>query len=319
MNGFQCWTDDWGDVWVADGVLIQPSADGLFRVGGEWGLDNGVDASPPRPDDLVAVPVSARCAFIGGSGRNLVASGLPAGYSGPVSPNGFYRPAEDATWRRGAFVLVVTGSSAATISDGTDTIAELSSGGTAPAGSYVATTYGEDTYNGGTAFTLTVAAESATPAAAPKAASTVSAGTGPAGEWTPTSHASYELDSDTDWTIVIDPDGSAEILDGATVIATRAEGLFTRPDGRYEATAAGKTAHNSGEEWFAYVRLIPAAPLAGYAYLEVAESAGVVSAVTGPFFGALPTAGGGSSFIPLAQFDGSGGGEQFFTGPILWP
>ena len=64
--------------------------------------------------------------FIGGSGRNLICSGGGAGL-----PNGFFRPEIADAWRNGGFYLEVTGASAATISDGTDVVAVLTTGGTA--------------------------------------------------------------------------------------------------------------------------------------------------------------------------------------------
>lgn len=320
--GFQCWQDPWGDITVRDGVVMQPKTGAFFHVG----TGEAMGEALPAPDAAEFLPTLAAQSgtFVGGSGRNMIATGVPARYSGADCPAGIYRHGEPDTYRLGAFLLVVTGASAATISDGTDTVAILSSGGTAPVGNYASTTYGQTTYGeivGGIpqAFTIAVAAESATPADLPGAMLTLSAGTAADGEFAAVDSQTWELVADTDWTIVVAADGTAELRNLTDVVATRAAGLAWSPAGMFEATSGGQDDYNGGSAWFAHVTLIRSAGLAGTVYLEITETAGTVTGVGGPFFGTMPSPSGGVYPLAVAEFDGAGASEQFVTGAVLWP
>jgi hypothetical protein len=316
MNpSFQVYATPWGDLYCADGVVMQPATGVLLRTGaGE--LQEEVAASPAR-NGMAGFPTAPGLAFLGGSGRNLIVSGLTKDPSGPAVPAGVFRAAEPDTHRLGTFVLAVTGSSAATIHDGTDTVAVLSTGGTAPVGDYAATAYGKTTYHAGADFTLAAAAETGTPLGLPGATSTVSAGTAPAGAWTGTTAALWTLAADADWTLVIDPSGSAEIRHSGTAMATRAAGCAWSPEGRFTATSAGRTAYNSGGDFIFQVAVSQLNPRAGHVYLTVEETAGELTSASGPFFGSLPAPAGGAYHVALAQSDGAGGLEQFHTGAII--
>jgi hypothetical protein len=138
------------------------------------------------------------------------------------------------------FTLEVTGASAATISDGVDVVAELTSGGDAPGGSYVATTYGETTYNGGAAFTLTGEKETGWPGTPNNLDVVISGGTAVGGSYTTTDGVIFVSDVDADWTITLNADGSAEMAYDGTVVALRASGPIDDPCGIYESTTAGE-------------------------------------------------------------------------------
>ena len=105
------------------------------------------------PDGSRFVPLAATAGgtLVGGSGRNLVTTGLTPSLSGPTVPVGIWTPQRPDVWTLGIFTLTKTGSSAADISDGTNTVAILTTG-SAPVGSFVATSYGQTTYHGGSAL-----------------------------------------------------------------------------------------------------------------------------------------------------------------------
>ena len=324
MSGFQCWADAWGNLHVTGGVVYQPSSGVKINVGS----DGGIPAEAPENsgDEFVAVQAALGTVFIGGNGRNLVAAGLTPAVSGPDVPVGFFIPNEPGVYRLGGFTLEVLGSSSATISDDTDVVAELTTGGTAPVGSYPSTSYGATTYNGGVAFTLTITAESGTVVAIPDADLTVSDGTAAEGVLSSVDASTYEVTGDTDWTIVLDPDGSAELRHLTDVIAIRTDGVGWNPAGVYEATALGMSTYNltadepvDGEPWTATVRLRTRRPRAGMAYVHIVETAGVLSAVNGPFFGTMPTSATPDFYVPLAVSDGLGNVEQLHTGMLVWP
>lgn len=322
-QGFQCFYDAYGDMVVTDGVLIQPSSGTVILVG------SGKTTAIPREDRenfWTPFPAAPGGTFVGGSGRNLVAEGLAALPSGPEPPVGFFRPNEPGFWRHEAgFVIEVTGASAATIHDGTDVVAELTTGGSAPVGDYVATTYGEDTYNAGDLFTITVTAEDAGGGDLPTFFLNITEGTAPDGDLTVTDAANYELDAD--WTITVDPAGTAQLRYLGDVVAERADGSAFDPMGVYVAVEAAWDWNMQPDEnddlqptaWSAVVQVRGRTPRAGYAYIIVTEDAGVVTAVDAPRFGALPTPPSGSTVVPLAQSDGEGGLEQYHTGALIWP
>lgn len=224
--GFQVAYNLQGDVVVADGVVIQPKTGVRIAVGG--GVELTGRSVLPGDRGLTMAVASGASTAVGGSGRNLVCSGL-------ASLAGLFFPTMPDTFVQGDFTLVKTGSSAATISDLTDVVAILSTGGTAPVGSYDLTTYGEDTYNGGTPLTLTLAAEQGAPGAIPDVLVSISAGTAQGGIYEATDAANYVSAVDADWTLFLDPSGSAELRYLGTAVATRATGEAHDPSGRFVA------------------------------------------------------------------------------------
>lgn len=314
--GFQTFADPNGNLWVADGWVAQ------LRTGVRLPVGSGADFSEVLAqgwERFLPAPATSGVTFVGGSGRNLVLSGLTPGPSGPDLPVGIFAPGRPDAFGQGIFALTVTGASAATIHDGTDTVATLSTGGTAPVGDYVATTYGEDTYNGGSAFTLAAVAEEGAPGTIPDYTLNVSAGTAQTGTFSATDTATYVSDDDSDWTIVVNSDGTADLRYIAEIRATRAAGSGCEPEGIFEATEIGKTEHNSGEPWRAFVQVIPTAPRAGFVYVKLTEAAGILSAAEGPYFAtALPADTSTEFHIAIAQSDGLGGLVQLHVGTVLF-
>jgi len=321
---FQVFSDAFGNLYVQDGMVAQLKTGVRIPVGA-----GGNFVPPALWENGPYLPASQAlgATFVGGSGRNLALTGLPVPLSGVMPPVGLFSPTRPDTFVRGIFTLAVTGASAATIHDGTDVVAELTTGGTAPIGDYVATTYGRATYNATTAFTIAAALEIAGGGAIPDAGVLVSAGTAQGGTYTATNSALYVSATDSAWTIATATDGSAELRIDSTAIATRAAGACAwLPDGFYQATAAGMAAYNltdaepvNGEAFNVFVSSAARMPRAGFVYLEITESASVLTAVAGPYFAtSLPADSATVFHVPLAQCDGSAI-EQFHTGLLVWP
>lgn len=230
---FQVSTDARGDILAADGAVIDRSTGTVFIVGANDG-HAGVGGPAPTLDDAQEIPGITGSVLLGGSGRNVIVSG----HGGAL--DGIYRPERPGFWSKGGFVLEVTDSSAATIRDATDVIAELTTGGLAPGGSYVASSYGETTYNGSTAFTLTGTKEDGWPGAPNSIELTISEGLAQGGIYTTTDGVNYVSDADANWTLVVNADGTADLKYLTEIIATRDHGDGFDPCGEYLATAAGK-------------------------------------------------------------------------------
>lgn len=323
MSGFQCWYDRFGDLYCAGGVVIQPRNGVRISVGAGSGFSP--QGSARGELDFQAVRGAQGVTFLGGSGRNLISTGVLTGMSTGEKPVGFFRPWGVGFYRFGIFTLEVIGPSSATISDGTDVVAELTTGGTAPVGDYDATAYGEETYNAFDPFTLVLAAEGDS-VGIPAAEVSITAGTAQAGAFTALDAATWESDIDPDWTIVVAADGSAEYLYLTDVMAARATGNPNDPAGIYEATALGMETFNltdaepvDGELWFAEVTLVGKVPRVGYAYLEVVEVTGVLDAVNGPFFASSLPAPSGDNYYPQIAYSDGTAVEQDHTGALVWP
>ena len=316
IAGFQTFADINGNLWVADGWVAQ------LRGGVRLPVGAGQDLPP-----LFSSPDGARYAalretrggtFVGGSGRNLVTTGLTPAASGPAVPVGIWAPKRPDVWTLGIFTLTKTGSSAANISDGTNTVASLTTG-SAPVGYYVATSYGQTTYHAGSPFTIAAATEQGAPGSLPAAFCSVSAGTAQGGNYTASSAIAGASATDANWTILVNSDGSADLKHSGTVLASRTGGNPCEMAGVYEANSAGKTGYNSGAAWRAFFQVIPAAVRAGFVYLTLTETSAVLSAVAGPFFAtALPADSSTVFHVPIAQSDGLGGLVQLHSGLLLW-
>ena len=301
IASFQVFSDPYGNLWVADGTVTQP------KTGVRLPAGSGADFSPLLTQAWDGFAPATACGggtFVGGSGRGLVSSGLSGSGSGPALPVGIWRPTRPNVFVLGAFVLTVSGSSSATISDGTNTVANLTTGGTAPVGSYVATSYGQSTYNGGSAFTLAVVTEQGAPGTIQGYSGSVSDGTAYVGSFTPTTAVAWQGATDAAWTAVVNSDGTADLKHSGTM---------------YEANSTGMAAYNSGAAWRAYLRVVPVAARAGFIFLAVTETSGVLTAVAGPLLAtALPADGGGVYHVALAHSDGLGGVLQLQAGTLAW-
>lgn len=318
IPGFQAFSDPQGNLWVADGTVVQLRTAVILPAGSG-------DSIPPlllAPDgrQYVEVPASAGGTFVGGSGRNIFLSG------GPAALNGIWLPGRPGEWQRGDIVLTIA-EGTAEIHDATDTIAEyvMTPSVATPWGyfeydwSYASTSYGATNYNSGVSFALDLAAESATEGAIPGCQLGISSGTAQDGAYTAVDASSYVSDVDADWTIAVAADGSAELLCGAVVVAIREAGSSIDAAGVFEATTAGETAYNAGEPWRAFCQTVPRHPRAGFVYLELTETDGVLTAAAGPFFStSLPADTSTVIHAPISQSDGSGDLTQIVAGTLLF-
>lgn len=229
---FQVFQHADGNLSMADGSLIDRGTGAAFTIG-DGDAKPGISGSTaPSLNDAQEIPRIQGVTLLGGSGRNVIVTGLAA-------LDGVYRPTRPDVWKHDIFTLTVTGASAATISDEDDVVAELTTGGDAPGGSYVATTYGEDTYNGGSPFTLTGAKETGFPGTPNDLEVEISEGTALGGRYTSTDGVNYVHADNSDWTLVLNVDGTAELAYDGTVVALRATGPNDDPCGIYQATDAG--------------------------------------------------------------------------------
>lgn len=229
---FQVYSDLDGNLTVMDGVVIAARTGALFRTGVGAGFT--YDAPGDGYEALSRTEGRAGALFGGGSGRNIVVTG------GPDALCGHYRPEVTDRFSTGVFHLLVTGPSAATISDAVDVVAELTTGGTAPVGSYVATAYGETEYGSAATFTLVAAAEEGGPGAIPNATIEISAGAAQGGLFTAVDASNYVSAVDVNWTILLESDGVGKLKYLTEVIAERAEGLAYDPAGLYTSTSTGE-------------------------------------------------------------------------------
>lgn len=305
-----------GDLVMSSGWLIAIRAGVQLQVGtsGATTLGTGTfgDTWTPQPGSI----------FVGGSGRNLVIADV----DGSDLPGGFLRPGVDGEWsgvlQPDLKVIWDEGDGSGVITDGTNNVATAPAASFtfAPVGTFTATTYGEDEYNGGDPFTVTTDWEGG----APIPGATLEATTSLIDPDTLTATTTQAYDADTliGWTLTIAGDGSAVISDGTDDVAERPAGdLLSDPTGVYASTTYGAANYgDSGDPFTILVNRATAAPLEGWIYLKVTESApGVPSAVDGPFFAtALPANADPIYYVPIAYSDGAGGIDQIQEGAILW-
>jgi hypothetical protein len=233
--------------------------------------------------------------------------------TGTAAPIGYFERTGTETWRDnfGNEIIGDDSANTATIEDGTDVIATYATTYTiAPVGTFTSTTYGEDTYNGGTPFTLTSTYENG--GALSVALVEVFTGTAQAGNYTELAFSTWENGL---WQI----DGFAgEINDGTSVVAESGQSARD-PTGAYASTTYGATTYNNGANFVMNVRFLGRFPIAGYVYVEIVLAAGVFSTARGPYFaGSLPANSSTLEVVPIAYSNGGGIVTQFVNGAILY-
>ena len=197
---------------------------------------------------------------------------------------------------------------------GTDVIATFATAyTTAPVGTFSSTTFGKDTYNGGTAFTLTTTFEGG--ATASTAQVEIFTGTAQDGTYT---EATYNTWTNTGWTI---DSTTGEIDDGTDVVAIITDFVsdLRDPTNTYDSTTYGADTYNNGASFVMVVSLLGRVPMTGFVYVEIVLAAGVFSTARGPFFGtSLPANSATLEVVPIAYSDGAGILTQFVNGAILY-
>lgn len=223
MSQFQTSYDECGNLMVRSGWIIEKGGSSI-HVGPQ-----GFPLSESLELEILAGE-SDGVIYLGGSGRNLIVTGMPeATYNGP------WRHGYPNKWDNEEFTLVHVPGGATTITDGTADLAVLASGG--PVGSLVSTPYG-DTYFGAS-FVAVVSAEWTAPGQVPKAFIESGASGLNSGEFTALDAANYVSDLDPLLGIEIAENGVAHLIHDGVVIAIREDGPNDNPFGEYESTEDG--------------------------------------------------------------------------------
>lgn len=293
---FQCNIDELGNIYVNPGTVIDAtqSPTAYFIAGGNVQQGETTFGGYRLPRLFNSVP-------IGGAGDSLISD---SAITGTLSPVGAFVRLSKLEWRdQYGNTLSWDGANDAEIADANDVIADMSTAG-APEGTYTLTTYGEDTYNGGSAGTLTVAYDGTAPITACSVSKDY--GSAQAGNYTRTGWGVWESDDDPDFTIELQADGTSDIKDATDVLATRVAGSTNNPSGTYVATTYGETTYNDGSTFSLFVSFNLAMPIAGYGYIELVLSSGSITAVNGPFFASsLPANSATLEVVPICYSNGT--------------
>jgi len=246
---------------------------------------------------------------------------LTATITNPALPLGLYRPEEDGSWVSLLFPAVsisLDGDGSMRLFDGTDYIATVDSRVShLPNATIPATAYGKTLFSGGAAFDIISTWEGGGNLCG--AVVMVSSGTATAGVYAGTLVDTWTSGG---WSIEPSLTGDGlDLSDGTDVVAARDGGSLVDPTGYYLTTSYGRTTYGAtaGDDFQVSVAVIPAVPMAGYAWCQVTEdSGGSVVSVAGPFFSTtLPSQSGLVWPVPIAR-TGAGDPVQYVDGPILW-
>lgn len=311
MTQFLCTVDSNGNILCNGGYVVDLKAatSGIYIVG-------GTPTSLLTATEDLRTSTSAAPIFLGGGGGNVQSTGT---ITATLSPVGWFGQTEIDEWTDsvGNKVVADFGAGTAEIVDPTNTaIATFTGSFTfAPVGTFTATTFGEDTYNGGTAFTLDISYDGVRRTSTANVL--VSRGTAQGGEYPLTGFREW---TNTTWLLTTNSDGTAQINDGTDDVATReADYSPDSPSGIFFSTAYGETTYGDSQPFRMAVSLSPAFPKLGYVYVEIEKSGSNFTAVTGPFFAtSLPANDTHLEYVPIAYSDGNGLLIQIHEGSILW-
>ena len=305
MNQFDVAIDNQGNFLVAAGTVVDLSAATSTTIQlGQTLLSN--IGNGPR----LRLVNTGGLFFVGGNGENMATTGT---LSGTAAPIGYFQRTGTETWVDN-FGNTIIGNDAANTAElkiGSDVIATFATAyTTAPVGTFSSTTFGKDTYNGGTAFTLTTTFEGG--ATASTALVEIFTGTTNDGTYT---EASFDTWTNSGWTI---NSTTGEIDDGTNVVAS-ATPSGRDPTNTYDSTTYGADTYNDGASFVMVVSLLGRVPEVGFVYVEIVLSAGVFSTARGPYFAtALPANSATLEVVPIAYSDGAGIITQFVNGAILY-
>jgi hypothetical protein len=399
MKQFELVADQFGNLLINKGFVIDlsDSTTAFYELGAteESVLQNN-DNNGTRIID------TDRLFFLGGSGTSLEFTGTLT----DSAPLGYYSQEDEFDWAKRNFTIVGTPATGAEMSDGTNIVADIVGAFTvAPTGTWNSTTYGKDTYNGGTVFTLTAAIEDTggggvyapafihavfeeftTEGTFPNIGSatdgeyefvapyyvlvyntgmwelreitggtlldsggsdpsdpsgvyndgtyditvtvetnrstittTATSGAVQVGNFVETDWLTWTSEDDSDFTVTVNNDGTADLSDATDIIASRATELIRQPQGIYQSTSYGADTYNNGAAFLFTIGNAPAMPQYSFVWVEIELLAGAFVAATGPFIGAsLPANSATLEVYPIGFSNGSGVVKQIHEGPIIW-
>jgi hypothetical protein len=311
--------DSNGNLYMQEGTVIGLHGTTVyFTVGG-----TGVGVAMVDPSLPFVQASESAGGFYGGSGINVKAT---SAVLGTLVPDGFFRPLEPDVWTSGDLTMTFDpGTGNAEIEDDTNVVATMATATTiAPFGTFNATTYGEDTYNAGTAFTIATTYEGSADTWPKRAAVLVCDGTTvQVGNYSRTGWQTWESDVDPDWTITIDGTGAGLINDGTDDVLERAadaDRVYDPAGNAWISTTYGTTTYGSAAAFYAQIYEARAYPIAGYLYVTLTiNGSDECTGVTGPFFASsLPANSSTAVSVPIAYSNGTGTVTQIQLGPITW-
>lgn len=206
MNQFAVVADQFGNILCNVGYVIDTTAATTQYV--ELGSQEQIVIANEFNNQLRPVTGSV-LKFLGGSGDSFELTGTLT----DSAPLGMYARSEESVWQYGQFTLTGDPATGADLADADDVVATITGAYTGfPDGTYTLTTYGKDTYNGGTAGTIDGEQEAIATAQVPGFISaTIGAGTEIVPNLGTVSDGEYELSnpagskiawSGTDWELL---------------------------------------------------------------------------------------------------------------------
>ena len=310
-NQFQCSVDSNGNILCNGGYVIDlhASTSAYYIVG-------GVQTSLLTATESNRESATADGVFLGGGGGNVKSDGT---LTGTYAPMGWFSQTDNEEWTDSVGNKIIadfSGGTAEIVDPSSTAIATFTGAITiAPVGTFTATTFGEDTYNGGTPFTLTITTDGTRQDSVANVI--VSRGTAQDGEYDLTDFREW---TNATWTLTTNADGSAQINDGTDDVALRDTSYSPdSPSGIFESTAYGETTYGDSQPFRMAVSLSPAFPKLGYVYIEIEKSSHSFIEARGPFFAtSLPANHSSLEVVPIAYSDGDGRLLQIHEGSILW-
>jgi hypothetical protein len=282
--------------------------------------NSSFNASTRYPDEYLK-------RFVGGSGQSMEATGSVTGTYAPI---GYFRRIGKFTWTTDFGHTIVFDQSTgnadlldydesstviATFSDPSATIA--------PVGPFASTSAGDDTYNGGSPFALTMTYEGIVE---DFDANVVVEGTvAPVGTFSTIADGNYSYSSgswvsdvDPDWTITLDNSGNGKITDATDDVALRDTVDAVNPIGTYFSTEYAADEYNGGQPFYLIVGIEDKKPISGYVYAKMTISSGRIVSADGIFFASsIPTNTSTEQYVPIAHCTGYKV-IQIQQGPIFW-
>ncbi len=311
MTQFQCTVDSNGNILCNGGYVID-----LKASTSAYHIIGGVQTALLTASENNRSSSTAEGIFLGGGGGNVKSDGtLTVTYA----PMGWFSQTDNEEWTDSVGNKIIadfTAGTAEIVDPSASTIATFTGTITiAPVGTFTATTFGEDIYNGGAPFTLTLTTDGARQESIANVI--VTRGTAQDGEYELTDFREW---TNTTWTLTTNTDGTGQINDGTDDVATReADYSPDSPSGVFFSTAYGETTYGDSQPFRMAVSLSPAFPKLGYVYIEITKSGSTFSDANGPFFATtLPANSSTLEVVPIAYSDGDGRLLQIHEGSIIW-